>query len=224
MRYETSFPGSEDPISEGGVWLGAGGFPNNNRLKKVSGIACGIAVGTAPPWDPQAYVTGFASNGQRVDATVFVDPAMGNCQHELEILLRTSDNGTYIRAYEVNCQFGQALIGALVLYRWNGDGSADALPGGGSIVQNGGVFASGDLFSASVTGDTVSIYWNNILQYQITDSSPQKISTGAGCGLAVFRRDTANGGCDDTFDTSTGFTHFVADDGLGKVLLGQGAL
>lgn len=215
MRYETSFAGSEDPLSEGGVWE-QDGYPNNGRLKKISGVCCGIGIGVSPPpWDMVAYVRGFANDNALVQGTIFIDPSMGSCLHELEILLRATANGTYVRAYEVNLQFDQNRIGAISLARWNGDGTSDDLPGGGTIHEDSGAIATGDVFAAECVGDDIKVYFKGILQYTFTDSSGSKIATGDGCGLGTFRRTEAAGGCDDGFDNSTGYTHFVADDGLG---------
>src|SRR5690349_21015769 len=100
MRYFTSFPLTENPISEGGRWhnLGAatGGW---TVVKTASGNAlCTNTLGGTA--DSYAYLTGFG-NDYFITATTFRDPSVVDGQDfENELHIRMLDSASNVFTYE----------------------------------------------------------------------------------------------------------------------------
>jgi len=226
---DETFAGSEDPLSESGRWT-SNAYPNNNKLKKIGGVVCGITC-IGPPYDAYAKLAGFAIN-VTVEGTVRIDPGIGNGQFELECWHRVIDNGTFVQFYECNIAFivtaGVMGAGLLSFSRTLIDGSNSAVGPSADIIidgTNNGLVNNGDRFKAVCYGGTapkIDLYWNGVYQITLDDSTDANRLVDGQPGLATFRRP----GVDDTFDNSTGFTRVVVDDGLGSgaVMLGQGVM
>ncbi len=119
--YSTTFPLTENPISDGGQWINGGtvGLDWTN-VSTTPGRAIGHQVG-ASYTDATALLTGAWSPDQRVTATVFAAGALNEeCYSEVEMRLRSSISAHSNRGYEVGFKVSQSSVAYLIIVRWNG--------------------------------------------------------------------------------------------------------
>lgn len=197
-RYSTNFQGSEDPLSEGKIWINGGtvGLDWTN-ISKSGGIAIGHE-GSVPYSDATASLQGTWAPDQSVEATVFAQNQTHSCGQEVEMRLRTTIAPHKITGYEIS--FSTA-SGYLIIVRWNGPLADFTI----LLHLNGIVAENGDVVKATVVGNVVSAYKNGVLMGQATDSTYTSGSPGMGFNL--------NGipGCLGT-NPDYGFTSFTAVD------------
>jgi hypothetical protein len=163
--YTTNFDQTEDPISESGVWRRASNIWTNVRT--ANGIAFGTN-GIANTYDDSyALLSGFGPD-QRAEAVVFRSPSLATgISHEVELLLRFSDDANNARGYE--CLF--SYYGIVEIVRWNGalgDFTGLVTSGVGRIDRE---LVSGDVVKATIVGNVISIYINGVLIAQAIDST-----------------------------------------------------
>jgi len=164
-NYTTNFDLTEDPISEGGVWRRASNAWTNVRT--ANGIAFGTN-GTANTYDDSyALLSGFGPD-QQAEAVVFRSPSLATgVTHEVELLLRMSDDANNVRGYE--CLFNYA--GGVQIVRWNGAfGDFTVLPTS-DVGRLGRELVSGDVIKATIVGNVISAYINGVLIAQAIDST-----------------------------------------------------
>ncbi len=103
--YTSNFDLTEDSISEGGVWRRASNVGTNVRT--ANGIAFGTNGSTDTYDDSYALLSGFGPD-QQAQAVVFRSPSLVSTDttHEMELLLRFSDDADNARGYE--CLFNYA--------------------------------------------------------------------------------------------------------------------
>jgi hypothetical protein len=166
-NYTTNFDLTEIAISEGSVWRRA-----NNVWTNVT-TANGNAFGTngiANQYDDSyALLSGFGPD-QQAEAVVFRSPSLvtTGTTHEMELLLRFSDDANNARGYE--CLFNYA--GGVQIVRWNGAlGDFTVLPLTGGAGNLGRDLVSGDVIKATIVGNVISSYINGVLRAQATDST-----------------------------------------------------
>jgi hypothetical protein len=164
--YTTNFDQTENPISENGVWRRASNVWTNVRT--ANGIAFGTN-GIANTYDDSyALLSGFGAE-QQAEAVVFRSSSLATgITHEVELLLRFSDDANGVRGYE--CLF--AYFGGVEIVRWNGalgDFTSLAFTGGaGSLGRD---LVSGDVIKATVVGNVISAYINGVLIARAIDST-----------------------------------------------------
>lgn len=204
--YSTSFPLTEDPISEGGNWVngGATGLDWTN-VSTTPGQAIGHEVG-ANYTDAIAALQGRTwLTNQKATAAVFALAAPDdNCSQEVELLLRMKIAAHSITGYEINYNVSNSSIAYMQIVRWNG-------PVGGFAVLHtfrGPEFgvANGDTVMATVVGNVITAYKNGVQQGQVTDSTYSTGSPGIG-----FNLDNSGSGCSGT-NPNYGFSSFTAKD------------
>lgn len=149
--YTTSFPGTENPISESGNWSSAtsGAGASFGNVQTTPGLAFGVSLPTSFG-DPTAILTGSWGTTQEVTATVFKGaPTGGNQEVELRFLITYGSNT--VTGYEINCS---VVSNYIQLVRWDGPSGSftqlDQLTPGGC--------ANGDVLdgTATVSGGTVT--------------------------------------------------------------------
>jgi len=114
--YSTKFALTENPVSEGGAWVGgnsggtglrAGHIWNGWRLWGDVQTGHGLAYGVDEPTefgDPTAILAGTWGPNQTVTAIVRVGKVpTGSCCHEVELRLRTTITNKSITGYEAYC-------------------------------------------------------------------------------------------------------------------------
>ena len=152
--------------------------------------ANGFAFGTNGPRndydDSYALLSGFGPD-QTAEAVVVRSPNLvTGITHEVELLLRFSDDATTARGYE--CLFNYE--GNLEIVRWNGPiGNFTPLPltgnGQGSL---GRPLGTGDRIKATIVGNRIRSYINDVLMVEAIDST---YATGQP-GISFFTRPGGN--------------------------------
>lgn len=179
--YATNFDDPpEAPISEGGVWHRAGNVWTN--VNKANGIAFGTNGANDAYDDSYALLSGFGPD-QTAQAVVFRSPSLvsSTITHEMELLLRFSDDANNARGYE--CLFNYA--GGVDIVRWNGPlGNFTSLSFTGGAGNLGRDLVSGDVIKATIVGNVISTYINGVLRAQAVDST---FATGQP-GIGFFTR------------------------------------
>jgi hypothetical protein len=195
LQYSTDFDGTENPLSEGGVWLNNG--LDWTRVQKFNGNAYGTQSGSGGYDDSYAHLAltaaGWPSN-VTLSGVVYMPQPILVGTHEVELLLRWSDSPHVARGYEVGISYG----GDVGIVRWNG-ALGDFTPIGSTGRYSG--LRDGDVFSATVVGSVISGYVNGVKIAQAVDST----YPGGSPGIGFFRRIL---GANSDF----GFKSFTASD------------
>jgi len=164
--FNTTFPATENPINQGGVWVRGASEGVNWTDPRTTGGSPGIAWGTMTAFDGTHYIDSIAHlrgfNANHSARGVVGGSAVFGL--EVELLLRFSITSGNARGYEWD------LVGSsgnVILVRWNGPGGS---AGGGAGVAfdqiqtfSGVTFADGDVFLAEASGPNMSIKRNGTL-------------------------------------------------------------
>jgi hypothetical protein len=213
QSYSTSFPLTENPISEGGKWINGRtvGLDWNN-VYTSGGFAGGVGPSSATYADPTAILAGSWGPTQTVQATVHVSKS-GPYYQEVELHLRSSRSAHSATGYELDYGVDGSRAFYIGIVRWNGalgkfTGSSNHGPGAvcsyprvgaGCTQVNGIAVKNGDVIKGTAVGSTISAYLNDTLIVQVVDS---KYSGGApGIGFDF--------GCNSTYG-NFGFSQFSA--------------
>jgi hypothetical protein len=199
ISYTTNFDVAESPISESGAWHHdgldwtvvetAGGVASNTQ-------ALGVArSGPGQYNDSYAYLSGFPPD-QQASGVVDLGSIDTSCTHEVEILLRWADSAHNARGYECAVAYDGSYV---QIARWNGAlgdftflGSSGSVPGG---------LHDGDVVSASIVGDQITVLVNGTMRTSARDSMFATGNPGIG-----FWRGTSGCGSKGDF----GFTRYTA--------------
>jgi len=199
--YTTTFPLNETPIFENGVWLnGKTDGLDWADVRTSGGLAFGTESGSDGFDDSTAILTGTWGPDQTVQATVHSVNQNESVFEEVELRLRSRLSAHVNSGYEVNfrCSTGPGRYVQIV--RWNGP------LGDFSFVDStaGPGINDGDVVKASIIGNVISVYINDVLILQRTDST----FTSGNPGLGFYQEDgTAS------INQDYGFTRFSATDG-----------
>jgi len=181
--YSTSFPATENPISEGGAWVN--GLATGllwNDMKTANGNI--IATATIPSGfaDNCAHLTGFAPD-QYIEGVVHREAGYNPTDpHEIELLLRAQFTANNCRCYELLT----ATDGSSAIVRWNGPASDfTVLDATGSGI---GAIAHGDVVRLEMVGSALKAYKNTVLALEVTDT----VFTDGNPGVGSFMRGTGN--------------------------------
>jgi hypothetical protein len=178
--YSTTFPLTENPISEGGNWINgkAVGLDWAN-VRTTPGLAFGTQTGSAGYNDSIAILAGTWSSNQTATATVHtVNQQSGNTFEEVELLLRFSISAHSATGYEVLFACRPPGDGAryVQIVRWNGPLGdwtlLDARAGPGIV--------DADRIKATIVGDTITLYVNDVEIFHVHDSTYASGSPGMG--------------------------------------------
>jgi chitodextrinase len=199
-NYSTSFPNTEDPISEGGNWLN--GKTNGldwTDVRTTPTLAFGTQSGSSGQYDDStAVLTGNWGPDQTVQAAVHSANQNNTIWEEVEIRLRTTITAHSITGYEINFRCTSDGSQYTEIVRWNG-----VLNSFTQISQaTGPGIHDGDVVKAVITGSTITAYINGVQVNQATDST----YTSGSPGMGFWLFGTAN-------NADYGFTSFAASDG-----------
>ncbi|MGC2518239.1 MAG: hypothetical protein WA373_03925 [Burkholderiales bacterium] len=209
QSYTTSFPLTENPISEGGRWIngGAAGLDWTD-VSTTPGLAIGRQGGVSFS-DATALLTGTWGPDQMATATVHTVSQNDACFQEAELRLRSAISAHVNTGYEITFHMSQTSAAYLIIVRWNGPlGSFDYLSR-----TIGAQFAikDGDVMSAKIVGNVITAYINGVQkgQVDITSIGGTVYTTGnPGMGFSL---DTTTAGCSGT-NGNYGFTSYTATD------------
>ena len=203
--YSTSFPLTENPISETNNWINGktvgldwADVATTNRM------AIGLESGFTGYDDATALLTGTWGSNQMASAIVFATNRMsGNVYEEVEIRLRSSLSAHCCSGYEVNFSLRPDSSAYVQIVRWNG-----ALSDFTYVNGTGGsqcILHSGDTITGTITNDTITAYINGTPILQGTDTN--YASGSPGIGIFIQGAAGVNG--------DYGFTSYTATDGVG---------
>jgi chitodextrinase len=178
--YGTSFPLTENPISENNNWInGLSTGLDWGNVQTTAGLAFGTNVSGAPPYnDSTAVLAGTWGPNQTVTGTVHSVNQTSSIYEEVELRLRTTITPHNITGYEINFRCtsdGSQYIG---IVRWNGPLNNFSYV---TILDPGGPgIHDGDVVSASIVGSTITGYINGVAVITGTDSTYTNGSPGIG--------------------------------------------
>lgn len=178
-NYITSFPLTENPISEGGMWTnGAVAGVDWANARTTPGKAFGTQTGngndganTAPNKydDTTAILAGSWGKNQYAEAVVFNNEISGSWNSEVEIRLRSTITAHVNSGYECNIRVKASATSYVEIIRWEG-----AIGIYTSLVHtDNAAFAlsTGDIISASIEGDFIQVFRNHVLIASAHDST-----------------------------------------------------
>jgi hypothetical protein len=184
--YQTNFTLNESPISEGGVWSRSTstGFTN---VVTTGGTAFGTNGAANAFDDSYALLRGFGPN-QTAQAVIQRSAALNtNVTHEVELLLRFTDDVTTARGYE--CLF--SFDGGVQIIRWDGlNLGSMSFEDIGNEAPNAprAPLKTGDVIMASIAGNNISVFINGTL---IATAADATYATGQP-GIGFFTRPGGN--------------------------------
>ena len=197
--YTTTFPSSENPISEQGRWVNGQtvGLDWAN-VRTTSGLAFGTESGRIKYDDSTAVLAGVWGPDQTAQATVHSIHQTSDVYEEVELRLRTSISAHRITGYEINFRCTGDSARYVEIVRWNGP-----LGNFTYVVRTKGPgLKNGDVVKATIVGSTITAYINNVQVARGTDATYSRGSPGIGFYLE-------GAGTSSDF----GFTRFTATDG-----------
>jgi len=185
QSYTTNFAGTENPLSEAGVWT-TGGVTGLDWTdpQKSGGMAYGTQIPhTAPPYnDSVACLSGFPPN-HYAQATLSNTGASGDI--EVELFLRFKITAHNARGYEIDIVSGYNVLNVV---RWNGPLNNWTSLNGNGISINSSLLANGSVWYAEIVGNTITVKCNGNLVWTGTDTTWTDGNPGIG-----FYRDISMG-------------------------------
>lgn len=194
--YSTSFPLTENPISEGGMWInGATDGLDWGNVSTTPGQTH-PHPGTARYADATALLKGTWGPNQTAQGTVWVGNAFN--YPEVEIRLRSTISKNVCNGYEIT--FSLAPNSYLIIVRWNGPLANYTMLADlkGSKYQA----KAGDVVKATIEGNVIKAYKNGQLMGQATDST----YTSGNPGMGFNEQDNGD----------YGYINFMATDSSGE--------
>jgi len=194
--YSTTFPTTENPLSEGGIWVEGGttGLLWTNWNVTGASVVTGTQGGSGGFDDSLAHLATWTSKNQHVKGVIFLNGGRPAGNFEIEILLRFAITANDARGYEILVSVENDY--APQLSRWSGAFNtfttvpADIPPDVTTVTTP----ADGNTFEAYIFGSHIIAAWNGTLIARWTDTT---YSTGKpGLGTYVGQA------------SSTGFTGF----------------
>jgi hypothetical protein len=211
--YTTSFPVTENPLLEGGIWVRGGSEggswtdPQTGPNSSATGqIAFGTQVASpGPPFDDSvAHLIDFLPN-HYAEGVIF---NAATDQIEVELLVRANISNGSIQLYEGDYVFSGANTCDLHLVRWNGPLNSFTELHGGTAIVTGLDISTGTTHRMSISGNIitftrngVSIATYDLLANFVADGS-LILSTG-NPGMGFWDRSLSSGANRNTMGWST---------------------
>lgn len=201
--YSTSFQADESAISEAGLWINGRAVGIDWKdVSTRSGLAFGNDSSGHPHYDdPTAIVSGIWGPDQIVQAKVrTVNQNSNHVYEEVEIRLRTTISSHLNAGYEINFRCTHDGTQYVEIVRWNGRlGDFTYL----RQVNGGPGLYDGDVVRASMIGDVITAFINEVQVARASDTTFTQGNPGMG-----FYLDGKAG-----LNADYGFTFFSASDG-----------
>ena len=176
--YATNFALTENPVSEVGNWITgkATGLKWSN-IRTTPGLAFGTETGSGGFDDSIAILNGTWGPTQTATATVrSVNQQSGNTFEEVELLLRFSITANSATGYEVLFSVRHDGTQYVQIVRWNGPlGNFTQVDG-----RTGPGLNNGDQIKATIVGNIITAYINNVAIFSVTDSTYANGAPGMG--------------------------------------------
>jgi hypothetical protein len=177
--YATSFPATENPISEGGIWTnGAATGLDWTNVQTTAGLAFATqTIHSHPPFDDSIAIL----NGYHADQ--FVSGVIHNASsnsREVELILRGTITAHSATLYEIDITQSNGLD----LARWNG-ALNDYTALGPQGTTSGVSLANGAVWYAQIVGTVITVKCNGttVLTYDTASDSVKLTSGSPGMGF-----------------------------------------
>lgn len=208
--YTTTFPTTENPISQGGRWVCGStstGTTSWNDMRVTAGLAFGKQDGLQGAGvynDSVCMLTGTWSNQQDITgvAKATAQVCTGSDYEEVELLARWEIHASYTRGYEANirnCSSANHYIGIVKWLGPSGGPGVQFTQLGSNCTSFTGLF-DGDTVRFTVTGTsttTLTVYINGVSSCVQTDSSAPWTDGNPGMGHWVHWNTTSQGSASD---------------------------
>ena len=204
--YTTSFSGTENPLSEGGVWLnGAANGTSWHNCNKTPGQAFGTQTGSTQFDDSICILTSAWNATQSASGTVKINAGDASTSEEVELLLRFSISAGNAHGYEINCSVrpGNPYI---TIVKWQGAlGSFTTLATETSVGC-----VNGTVLSATISGTsppTITASKDGVVQLTAQDNNAGGTGpwTSGAPGMGFYMR-----GSSSAFDANFGYSSYTA--------------
>jgi PKD repeat protein len=194
--YTTSFPLTENPISENGNWInGATTGLDWANVATTTGLAYSGSALPSIYGDPTAVLTGTWGPTQIVSAVVEIITPPSGGEAEVELRLRSSMSAHSCTGYELL----YSVYGSYwQIVRWDGPLNSFAYIGQSG---SGPALKTGDILRGTITNSTMYFYLNGSLLGIATDST----FTSGNPGIGFYP---------NTSLKNWGFSSFAATDGV----------
>ena len=173
QTYTTHFPLTEDPISESGEWINGGAVGLDwTNVRTTPGFAFGTMPGTAGSLgfaDSWALLNGTWGPDQTAQATINAPSTNDSCHQEMELVLRGNLSAHVATGYEIFVKAANDSSSYLFIVRWNG-GYGDFTYLENTDVGSAYGVKTGDVFEATIVGNTITAYINGLQKAQVTDT------------------------------------------------------
>ncbi len=200
--YATTFPQSENPISEGGNWINGKAVGLDwHDVSTTPGLAIGHQSGSSYT-DGTALLTGAWGPTQAVEAVVHTVNPKESCYQEVEMRLRSSLTAHSCTGYEISFKATKSASAYLIIVRWNGPVGDFTYLKNSTGAQYG--IAEGDTVKATIVGNVITAYLNGVVVGTATDSTYTTGNPGIG-----FNLETGDASCVGT-NGDYGFTRLTA--------------
>jgi hypothetical protein len=215
--YSTSFPATENPISEGGKWVTGGNSPggaDNNgptNVRTSAGVkAYGTQGGVGLGYDDSIAIlagSGFTWGRNQYASGVVYQSTQTNLQDtevELQLNLTLVSGTDNITGY--TCTYSLKNDGSQYFSIGRADGAWGVT--GASLTHVTGLtpVVNGDVVSCSNVGGLITMYHNGTAISSTTDTT----YTGGSPGFGTD--EDSNGGSGSGIDPNFGFSSFSASD------------
>ena len=178
--YTTSFPATENPISENGKWKnGKTDGLDWGDVQTTPGLAFGTVVSSGPPYnDSTAILVGSWSDNQSAQAVVHTVAQTSSVFEEVELRLRTTIAPGVIQGYEFNFRAIADGSQYCQIVRWNGALNDFTYVPNASATGPG--LHDGDVVKATAIGTHLTAYINGALCTSGDDSTFPSGNPGVG--------------------------------------------
>jgi hypothetical protein len=207
--YSTTFPATENPLSEGGRWINGQSVGIDwKNCRSTPGLAFGTQSGAQPPPydDSTCVLSGNWGRVQTVDATVVV-PANPIDSQEVEIRLLTTITPHRHTGYEI--LFSVTSNTYIDIVRWDTLQGPSTLDEFHYVVQGvrGPQLRTGNRIRATVDANgVIRAYLDTGSGYQLMAQGTDTTYTTGSPGMGFYMRGSGN-------NATFGFSSFSAFDG-----------
>jgi hypothetical protein len=167
VLYSTNFPATENPISEGGIWLG--GKTNGNVFKDVRTTpGRAFASGINDNYDDSLAIINQSNipNNHYVEVVIYLEPGYtAPSSHEIELLLRGNITANSAPLYEILMPFG-GTFGQIFIQTGPIGGFQDLNAQGPGYSR----LKTGDVVRAQIIGSNITVYVNGNVGMTASDS------------------------------------------------------
>jgi hypothetical protein len=182
--YGTTFPSTENPISEGGNWInGKAVGIYDSDIQTIPGLAFGTQTGNDGFNDSIAMLSGSWNPDQTAQATVHSVNQSGDSVQEVELWLHGTITPSTVTGYEINFRCtGNFNQGYMQIVRWDGRDPQQNLNYTYIDYTGPGVngVKDGDIVKASIRGTVITVWVNGVQVGQASDNTYTSGSPGMG--------------------------------------------